>query len=86
MLENPAMSKIKMRCKCGVEYSAKQSDVDRGWGRSCSKRCAAKKRERRNGHRFRSRGDGCPTENQYDTASSVNEAGWDGHKQETGIN
>jgi len=30
---------------CKSEYNVKQSDLDRGWGLTCSKSCAAKKRE-----------------------------------------
>lgn len=32
-------------CHCGEEFSAKPSDIKRGWGDSCGKRCAAIKRE-----------------------------------------
>jgi hypothetical protein len=35
---------IKMTCKCGTVYEAREADVKRGWGKSCSKSCAAKKR------------------------------------------
>lgn len=31
---------------CNTEYKAKQSDLDRGWGLTCSKKCAAEKREK----------------------------------------
>ncbi len=34
-------------CACGKKYTVKQSDLKRGWGRSCSKPCAAKARTRR---------------------------------------
>lgn len=30
---------------CGEKYNAKASDIKRGWGLTCSKSCAAKKRE-----------------------------------------
>ena len=33
-----------MTCECGVIYKARQADIKRGWGKSCSKRCAAKRR------------------------------------------
>lgn len=35
-----------MRCHCGNTYYAKPSDLLRGWGLSCSKRCSALRRER----------------------------------------
>ena len=37
--------KIKMQCHCGDIYFARKADIDRGWGFSCSKRCAAIRRE-----------------------------------------
>ena len=35
----------KRGCKCGKSFYAKVSDVKRGWGNSCSKSCAAQRRE-----------------------------------------
>ena len=40
------MNMIKMTCRCGKTYEAREADVKRGWGKSCSKRCAAVKRTR----------------------------------------
>ena len=37
--------KQKMQCHCGSIYFARVADLDRGWGFSCSKRCAAIRRE-----------------------------------------
>ena len=37
--------KVTMTCHCGVEYKARSADVARGWALSCSKRCAAIRRE-----------------------------------------
>ena len=38
---------MKRKCDyCGREYEADPRNVNRGWGLCCSKRCAAKKRER----------------------------------------
>lgn len=34
-----------MRCHCGEQYSARMADIKRGWGLSCSKRCAAIRRD-----------------------------------------
>ena len=42
-------SMIRMKCKCGMVYEARKADIDRGWGRSCSKSCAAVKRNRKTG-------------------------------------
>lgn len=35
----------KMMCHCGALYTARIADLKRGWALSCSKRCAAIKRE-----------------------------------------
>lgn len=35
----------RMKCHCGTEYDARIADLNRGWARSCSKRCAAIRRE-----------------------------------------
>ena len=45
------MAKMTERiCRCGKKYMARTVDIRRGWGMSCSKRCAAKKRTRRECH------------------------------------
>lgn len=36
---------VLMECHCGDIYIARQGDLDRGWGLSCSKRCAAIRRD-----------------------------------------
>ena len=38
-------TKVKMICHCGNEYDARQADLDRKWGLSCSKSCASIRRE-----------------------------------------
>ena len=38
-------AKVKMVCNCGHYYEARQADVSRGWGLSCSKSCASVRRE-----------------------------------------
>jgi len=38
-------SKTLMKCFCGTEYQARNADLKRGWGKTCSKRCAAIRRE-----------------------------------------
>ena len=41
------MGYIKRKCDlCGKEYMADERNLKRGWGLCCSKKCAAKKRER----------------------------------------
>lgn len=37
--------KVNMQCHCGKHYQARKADLLRGWGLSCSKRCAAIRRE-----------------------------------------
>lgn len=41
----PRGKKIKMVCFCGSEYEARLADLKRGWGLTCSKRCASIRRE-----------------------------------------
>jgi len=41
----PRGEKVKMVCHCGDEYEARTADIKRGWGLSCSKRCAAIRRD-----------------------------------------
>lgn len=36
--------KVEMICHCGEIYHAKSADLVRGWGFSCDKGCAAKRR------------------------------------------
>ena len=38
-------STVRMKCFCGVEYNARSADLKRGWAQTCSKSCAATKRE-----------------------------------------
>lgn len=41
------MEKVKRDCdNCGKPYDADTRNLKRGWGRCCSKSCAAKKREK----------------------------------------
>jgi len=40
---------------CKVEYEVDMRNFKRGWGRCCSKTCAANKRETKNGHQFKNR-------------------------------
>lgn len=39
------MAKVDMICYCGEEYQAREADLRRGWGFSCGKSCAAKRRD-----------------------------------------
>ena len=41
----PRGTKVKMKCHCGTVYLARTADLSRGWGLSCSKACAAERRE-----------------------------------------
>jgi hypothetical protein len=36
---------VQMICHCGEEYPAREADLKRGWGYSCDKSCAAKRRD-----------------------------------------
>ena len=39
------MAKVEMICHCGAHYEAREADLRRGWGYSCDKSCAAKRRD-----------------------------------------
>ena len=36
---------VEVTCECGTVFLARTADVKRGWAKSCSKSCAAIKRE-----------------------------------------
>ena len=38
-------AKAQMVCHCGCVYLAREADLKRGWAKSCSKRCAAIRRD-----------------------------------------
>ena len=38
-------SKVELICHCGNKYLPRLADLKRGWGKSCSKRCASIKRD-----------------------------------------
>lgn len=40
---------VEVECDCGKKFMAREADRKRGWGRSCSKACAANRREARTG-------------------------------------
>ena len=37
--------KREMICHCGLHYEAREADLKRGWAMSCSKSCAAIRRD-----------------------------------------
>lgn len=41
----PRGKMVNMVCHCGAKYQSRKADLLRGWGLSCSKSCAAKRRE-----------------------------------------
>ena len=81
-------------CHCGTIYRARQADLNRGWGKSCSKHCAAVKRTCRESSgnfkrakastKYATRNDPRAIEREkeriWHEANTANEAGWDGHK------
>lgn len=42
VLNSARGNKTQMTCSCGEIYFARNSDLKRGWGKSCSKSCAAR--------------------------------------------
>ena len=43
------MAMVEQKCRCGVVFKARRADVNRGWGKFCSKSCKANEQERRTG-------------------------------------
>ena len=41
--------KVERKCRCGTKFMAREADVKRGWAKSCSKSCAAKKSNKETG-------------------------------------
>ncbi len=41
---------VQRTCACGTVFTAREADVKRGWAKSCSKSCAAKRREKKTGN------------------------------------
>jgi len=39
------MASLTLVCYCGTQYVAREADIKRGWAKTCSKTCAATKRE-----------------------------------------
>ena len=79
-------------CRCGKKFQARASDVKRGWGKFCSKKCKAIEQEGRT-HQYAELKDN----NANDTGlageiiDSLNrqklegtDGGWDAHKYESG--
>lgn len=74
------MKMLNMVCRCGSKYQAREADVKRGWGKSCSKSCASMRRaSREGGGKFRI----APASARYQKPS-MNlvecDEGWEGHK------
>jgi hypothetical protein len=42
-------AKQQVKCRCGAAFLARVADINRGWGKFCSKRCKAKEQENRTG-------------------------------------
>ncbi len=84
------MALVPRKCRCGKEFLAKEADVARGWAQSCSKSCAAKRRERVNTPspaQLRARRLWVEREEERDEVPDWHvqglrdmEAGWAGHK------
>lgn len=79
---------VAMICMCGNHYSAKQADLNRGWGLSCSKKCAAIRREFEGKSTKRAKKSVKndkkellrQLEEMDEQACDDDESGWDGHK------
>jgi bisphosphoglycerate-dependent phosphoglycerate mutase len=79
------MKTVKRRCNnenCRIEYEAREADLKRGWGKSCSKRCAAIVRKYGGrkmaaaSRKYRGR----PNDNRTYEIQEEPDQGWDAHK------
>lgn len=41
---------VEVTCRCGEKFQARVADRARGWAKSCSKSCAASRREKKTGN------------------------------------
>lgn len=57
---------VRKVCACGQVFWPRESDVKRGWGKNCSKRCKAVAQVKRIGR--------------PDLEGGYREEGWDAHK------
>lgn len=84
-----------VNCKCcKKEFKARQADLNRGWGKFCSKSCKAIKQESKTGqykkyilstnkqysNETKAMRDFLELERIHEIAMDDAEAGWDGHK------
>jgi hypothetical protein len=76
-------------CKwCHKPFHARQADINRGWGKYCSKSCKASHQEKRTGGQYvdylmrklRPQDRKTESERMHDEAMESLEQGWDGHK------
>lgn len=72
----PHMTRVKCD-RCGDTFLARTADVNRGWGKFCSKSCKAIKQERRTGQNaaYHAR-----QRNREDDYADGYDLGWDAHK------
>ncbi len=77
---------VQVKCACGTMFTARVADRKRGWAKSCSKSCAAIKREKKTGTyaAYQQRQARRYSEEWHDEAMTAMEEGWDGHKVWTG--
>jgi len=53
-------------CRCGKKFMARTTDIKRGWGKSCSKSCAAIKSNKETGKYRKLMNSGKVTNDDYD--------------------
>ena len=68
------MKTIERTCRCGNKFKARVADIKRGWAKSCSKSCAALRREKTLYRSCFRKGESRSEDNDYETG------GWDAHK------
>lgn len=73
-----------VKCKnpvCRKKFNARQADLNRGWGKFCSKSCKAYDQERRTGQNARRKYyEENASDIEHDHVMASCELGWDAHK------
>ena len=74
---------VEVSCKwCKTPFMARKADVNRGWGKFCSKSCKANEQEKRTHQNanFKERQRESDYYDMHEAALADSEMGWDAHK------
>ena len=72
---------VDHKCEnCGCIHQVKSADLKRGWGKTCSKSCAASIKARKPGSNYKKYINRARRGEEQDEDMEGLEEGWDGHK------